>query len=152
MGWGSGKTAAVNTPFLAKLGWKIVTQPENFWVQHMRAKYGSPECFFALSAKRTDSWVWKCLLRIRPFLKQGLRWQVGNGSSINFWSDVWCADDSLVTMLDMDPSSLPEADMKVSAFITPDKQWDTTKLRHYVPDNIVQHIQGIPLPYTDVGD
>jgi len=56
-GLGLRKTAAVNTAFLAKLGWKILTQPENFWVQHMRAKYGSLECFFALSAKRTDSWV-----------------------------------------------------------------------------------------------
>ena len=68
-GLGLRKTAAVNTAFLAKLGWKILTQPENFWVQHIRAKYGPPEHFFTLRSKRTDSWVWKCLLRIRPLLK-----------------------------------------------------------------------------------
>jgi len=151
-GLGLRKTAAANTAFLAKLGWKFLTQPGNYWVQHMRAKYGSPEHFFVLRSKRTDSWVWKCLLRARPFLKQGMRWKVGNGSSINFWTDSWCSEDSLVTMLDLDPSSLPEADIKVSAFITPGKQWDTPKLRHLVPNDIVQHIQSIPLPYTDVGD
>ena len=55
-------------------------------------------------------------------------------------------------MLDLDPLSVPEADIKVSAFITPDKQWDKSKLRNYVPNDIVQHIQGIPVPYTDVDD
>jgi len=29
-GLGLRKTAAVNIAFLAKLGWKILTQPENF--------------------------------------------------------------------------------------------------------------------------
>jgi len=118
----------------------------------MWAKYGSPEHFFVLRPKRTDSWVWKCLLRIRPFLKQEMRWKVGNGSSINFWTDAWCSEDSLITMLELDPSSLPEADIKVSAFITPDKQWDLPKLRDYVSTDIVQLIQSIPLPYTDVSD
>jgi len=81
-----------------------------------------------------------------------MRWKVGNGSSINFWTDSWCSEDSLVTMPNLDPSSLLEADIKVSAFITPDRHWDTMKLRHFVPNDIVQLIQGIPLPYTDVGD
>jgi len=151
-GLGLRKTSAVNTAFLAKLGWKILTQPENFWVQHMRAKYGPPEHFFALRSKRTDSWVWKCLLRIRPFLKQGMRWKIGNGSTINFWTDSWCSEDSLVSILYLDPLSVPEADIKVSAFITPDKQCDTPKLSNYIPNDIVKQIQGIPVPYTDVDD
>jgi len=85
VGLGIQKSTAVNTAFLAKLGWKILTQPENFWVQQMRAKYGSPNHFFDCRSKRSDSWVWKCLLR--PFIKQGIRWKVGNGRSINFWTD-----------------------------------------------------------------
>ena len=36
-GLGLRKSAAVNTACLAKLGWKILTQPDNFWVQQMRA-------------------------------------------------------------------------------------------------------------------
>ena len=151
-GLGLRKTAAVNIAYLAKLGWKFLTQPGNFWVQHMRAKYGSPASFFDLRSKRTDSWVWKCLLRIRTFLQQGLRWKVGNGSSINFWTDSWCFEDSLVNKLNLDRSSVQEADIKVSAFITPDRQWDLSKLRHYVPHGVLQQIQGIPLPYTDVED
>jgi len=55
-------------------------------------------------------------------------------------------------MLDLDPASLSEAGIQVSEFITPDKQCDTTKLRSCLPNDIVQLIQGIPLPYTDVED
>jgi len=120
-GLGIRKSAAVNTTFLAKLGWKILTQPENFWVQQMRVKYGSLDHFFDCRSKRSDSWVWKCLLRLRPFIKQGIRWKVGNGRSIHFWTDSWCSEDSLVSMLDVEPASLPKVGIKVSEFITPGK-------------------------------
>ena len=32
-GLGLWKTGAVNTAFLAKLCWKLLTQPDNFWVK-----------------------------------------------------------------------------------------------------------------------
>jgi len=151
-GLGLRKSAAVNTAFLAKLVWKILTQPENFWVQQMRAKYGTPELFFAARPKPTDSWVWKSLLRLRPFIKRGIRWKVGDGRSINFWTDNWCAEDNLVSLLNKDPSSVPDIDIKVSAFISPDRQWDSVKLNQYVPSEVIQMIQGIPLPTTNVAD
>ena len=34
------KSGAVNTAFLAKLGWKYLIQLDNFWVKQMQAKYG----------------------------------------------------------------------------------------------------------------
>ena len=67
------KSAVVNTAFLAKLVWKVLTQPENLWVQQMRAKYGAPDQFFECRSKQAESWVWKCLLRLRPFIKRGIR-------------------------------------------------------------------------------
>jgi len=81
-----------------------------------------------------------------------MRWKVGDGRAIQFWTDAWCAEDSLVNLLELDTSSLTEADLKVSDFLTPEKLWDTNKLRNYVPDDIVQRIQGIPIPYTNVAD
>ena len=61
-GLGLRKSGVVNTVFLAKLGWKYLTQPDNFWVRQ-RAKYGPLEQFFSASSKSFHSWVWKCLLR-----------------------------------------------------------------------------------------
>ena len=151
-GLGIRKRAAVNTAFLAKLGWKFLTQPENYWVQQVRAKYGSTEQFFACRSMRSDSWVWKCLLKLRPFIKQGMRWKVGNGKTIKFQTDSWCLEDSLINILEFKPTSPTEADITVSEFITPDKLQDTNKLRRCVPEDIVQCIQGILIPYTNVED
>ena len=120
-GLGLRKSAPVNTAFLTKLAWKFLTQSDNYWVQQIRAKYGALEQFFDSRPKSTDSWVWKCILRLRPFIQQGIRWKVGNGHSIQFWTDNWCSEDSIVSMLTLDPSALPDAKIKVSEFITPTK-------------------------------
>ena len=151
-GLGLRQTAAVNKAFLAKLAWKLLTQPDNFWVQLMSAKYSSPEGFFQCKIRPTDSWVWRSLLRIRPFLQQGLRWKLGNGKTIRFWTDVWCLDETLASKVGIDPSFLEAADQKVCEFITADKQWDTVKLAQVLPVEIVQAIHGIPIPSTEVPD
>ena len=151
-GLGLRKTAAVNTAFLAKLIWKILTQPDNLWVQQIRAKYGAPENFFTAKPKPTDSWVWKCLLRLRPFIQSGVRWKVGNGRSIRFWTDIWCAEESIAAMLHLDPDTLADPNKLVQDFITPDKQWDMSKLESLLPSHIRQKIHRIPIPITDVAD
>lgn len=38
-GLGIRKTEDVNTAFLTKQGWKILTQPVNIWVRLVKAKY-----------------------------------------------------------------------------------------------------------------
>jgi len=70
--------------------------------------------------------------------------------SINFWTDSWCSNDSLVSKLDLDPTTLLDAKIKVNEFITMQKPWKLTKLRSYLLDDLVQLIQGIPPPYTEV--
>ena len=70
--------------------------------------------------------------------------------AIKFWTDNWCSEDNLASILDLDPANLPDADIKVSEFITPKKQWDTAKLRNCLPNDLIQRVQSIPLPYTDV--
>ena len=151
-GLGLRKTAAVNLAFLAKLAWKFLTQPDNFWAQLLTAKYYNPEGFFHYKIKPSDSWVWKCLLRIRPFLQQGLRWKLGNGKSIHFWTDVWCSQESLASQVGANLSALTDVDIKVCEFITADKQWDSVRLNQVLPPNLVPVVQGIPIPSADVPD
>ena len=54
-GLGLRKTSAVNTAFIAKLSWKFISHPDNFWVKQMRAKYGSSEDFFSYKQKQANS-------------------------------------------------------------------------------------------------
>ena len=108
------KTSAVNTAFVAKLSWKFLTQSKNYWVQQMRAKYCSPNNFFQYKKKQADSWAWKCMLRTRDFVKQGIRWKLGNGHTMSFWLDSWCHESPLVKLLDPGPVVVDRSQVKVN--------------------------------------
>lgn len=117
-GLGLRKTGVVNTAFMAKLAWKFLTQSNNYWVQQMRAKYGRPTSFFQYKKKQANSWVWKCMLRTREFVKRSIQWKLGNGHTISFWLDNWCHGSSLVELLAPGPSAHDISQVKVGEFIT----------------------------------
>lgn len=83
-GLGIRSSSVFNKAALTKLGWKIISDPDNWWVQIMRAKYLRRDNFFSVKKKSTSSMAWKGILDSRDLLSQGMRWIVGNGSQINF--------------------------------------------------------------------
>lgn len=42
-----------------------------------------------VKCNKNSSWLWKSLIKGRDLLKQGIRWEVGNGKKIKFWEDKW---------------------------------------------------------------
>jgi len=151
-GLGLRKTSAVNTAFVAKLSWKFLTQPNNYWVQQMRARYCLPDEFFHYKKKQTDSWAWKCMLRVREFVKRGIRWKLGNGQSISFWSDRWCHELPLIELLDPDRASTITSQVKVRDFLTQGKLWDVAKLSQVLPQHLVKLVLAVPIPTTNMDD
>ena len=146
------KFGVVNTNFLAKLGWKYLTQPDNFWVKPMRVKYGPPDQFFHVAQKPSHSWVWKCLLHHRAFIAKRMRWQLGNGQTINFWTHVWGQDSGLVDLINVDSAQALDVMLPVSGFILPDKRWDILKLLQIVPAFVLPHVLVVPISLTNVPD
>ena len=41
------------------------------------------------SDSQASSYAWRSILQGREVLKEGMRWRVGDGSSIQIWSDPW---------------------------------------------------------------
>ena len=83
-----------NQTALAKLGWKILTQPENLWVRTMEAKYLRNSSYFYSKSRPSHYVAWKGILSSRHIILDGLRWIVGDGNSINFWNFNWCYTSS----------------------------------------------------------
>ncbi|CAN1322853.1 Uncharacterized mitochondrial protein AtMg00310 [Linum perenne] len=129
-----------NCSFLAKMGWRILTQPEALWVRLLKALY-FPKCEF-LSAKKgsSPSWLWSSILYGRLSLVKGSRKNIGNGDE-TWLSDPWRPDTEDFRC------SLPHAiDFKVSEFIVqPDRVWDRQKLRSVFSEEVVMQIVMIPL-------
>jgi len=94
----------------------------------MLAKYPINENFFLALPRKSDSWVWKCILRNPHQFRKGLRWKVGDGTNIKFWSNGWCDDRSLVDLIVVADDAHLDLSLTVTHFILPTKEWDIVKL------------------------
>jgi hypothetical protein len=88
-GMGFKDLRAFNEALLAKQGWRLVTNPTSLVARILKAKY-YPNCEF-LKAKQphTTSYSWQSIHKASWLLKKGCFWNIGDGASINIWTDRW---------------------------------------------------------------
>ena len=69
--------------------WNVVSNKNtcrNSWVN---AKYLRGECFWDVMILKNPSWGWKSILTLRPIAIPDMKFLVGNGHQIKFWTDPW---------------------------------------------------------------
>ena len=140
-----------NQAALAKLGWKILTQPENLWVRIMKAKYLRKSSFFDTKSRPSHSVAWKGILSSRHIILDGLRWIVGDGNCINFWKFNWCYSVPLINFVDDSKKHLINENDLVSKFIK-DGKWFLEEVENILPVEVIQSIQAVPIPYFSHSD
>ncbi|XP_048331278.2 serine decarboxylase isoform X1 [Ziziphus jujuba] len=79
----------MNKASLTKLGWKVSTEPASVWIQCVKARYWKGRCFFSLFPRQNNSWGWKNILATRDLLKKNCCFKIGDGSTVDIWSDPW---------------------------------------------------------------
>lgn len=89
-GLGIRPAAVFNKAAMAKLAWKIISEPDNWWVKLVILKYLRTNNFFSVPKKSGQSLAWKGILDARSLILEGMQWLVGNGSTINLWTFNWC--------------------------------------------------------------
>ncbi|CAL8993496.1 unnamed protein product [Prunus brigantina] len=114
-----------NLAALAKLGWKCISDQSNWWV--------------------------KSILDARQVLCKGLRWVVGNGGSIPFWTSHWVLPFPLLDLIPEHQRVSLNLDERVSDFII-NNNWDKRKLSQVIDDDLTEKILSIPLPRTNLQD
>lgn len=80
---------AFNLAFLAKQGWRLIQGPHSLFQRLFKGKYFHNSSFWEASCPNSSSWAWRSIFAGRDILKKGWRWNVGNGSFIDIWSDPW---------------------------------------------------------------
>ncbi|GLT67726.1 hypothetical protein SLA2020_400130 [Shorea laevis] len=79
-GLGFRATSLMNEALLAKLGWKVLTEPNALWVQVVKAKY-FPNCdFLNVELKPSASKTWKSIIGSRELVQSGMGFVVSNGA------------------------------------------------------------------------
>ncbi|KAH1063509.1 hypothetical protein J1N35_028496 [Gossypium stocksii] len=88
-GLGLRKLKDQNISFLMKLGFKLVSDKEAFWVRVVRSKYQMndklPECV----DRNGSSFLWKSLSKIWTLFRESIHWSIGDGRKIRCWKDNW---------------------------------------------------------------
>ncbi|KAI5340961.1 hypothetical protein L3X38_020235 [Prunus dulcis] len=88
-GMGFRDLVCFNLAMLAKIGWRILGQPQSLLGKVLHDKYHHGVGFLDARLGRKVSWGWRGILQGRRILLAGLRWRVGNGERIRVTEDPW---------------------------------------------------------------
>lgn len=84
-GLGLRDLACFNQTSLAKVGWRIMQNPDSLLSKVLCGKGG----FLNATATSSSSWGWRSILWGKQLLSQGLKWKIGNGNKVNVFEDDW---------------------------------------------------------------
>lgn len=86
-----------NAATLAKLGWRMLQEPESLWSRVLRGKYCHSRADIDVfqSVPRSSN-TWKGIIHGSRILSKGLRMAIGNGCSTLFWFHSWLLEAPLV--------------------------------------------------------
>ncbi|KAK4384426.1 hypothetical protein Sango_3061900 [Sesamum angolense] len=88
-GLGIRSIIVMNQALMLKHLWKLVQMDRSSiwddWILQYRLRNSTIWSFTGA----TGSWGWKKMLKLRPILKSGLIYKVGNGDSFKLWKDIW---------------------------------------------------------------
>jgi hypothetical protein len=66
-----------------------MTEPESLLARVFKAKYFPTSNFLQAKTGHRSSYSWQSIIKASWILKKGCFWLIGNGKTINIWTDRW---------------------------------------------------------------
>ncbi|GKV16524.1 hypothetical protein SLEP1_g27155 [Rubroshorea leprosula] len=114
------------------------------WCKAMRDKYLRGSKLLEARGTRGSSFLWRGVLQCCSVLQLGIKWRIGSGESVNFWTDTWASHKPLLNASNAGVS-LSLLSMTVADAITLGKEWNLNTLYSLVSEEAVEIIRAIPL-------
>nr|GEW13357.1 reverse transcriptase [Tanacetum cinerariifolium] len=135
--------------FLLNKGGSSLVSPDAFWGRMLKGVYFPHSNFLVAKRGSRPSWLWNSLLYGRDLLLQGVRWHVGNGKNISFWTQKWVpfTDDFYIHS----PRGPFHNNISVLEFIEA-QEWNTRMLREHIFAKEVDMVLTIPISKTGSPD
>uniref|UniRef100_A0A803NWD5 Reverse transcriptase domain-containing protein n=1 Tax=Cannabis sativa TaxID=3483 RepID=A0A803NWD5_CANSA len=137
-----------NQAMLAKQAWRIFTQPDSLLSLTLKARYFPHSSILAAKVGHNPSFSWRSILWGRDLLVFGLVWKVGDGETINTFTDHWIPNSKFRQPLcDLDYQQL-----KLSYFIDQSGSWNLDRLNSCFDASSVNDILRVPFSGLDGKD
>ncbi|CAH9109352.1 unnamed protein product [Cuscuta europaea] len=91
-GMGFKKIRDFNLSMLAKQAWRLFTEPETLVARVFKTRYYPKGTFLTAKIGHNPSFIWYSIFQTQGIIKDSYYWRVGNGESINVWSEPWLPD------------------------------------------------------------
>jgi hypothetical protein len=82
-----------NMAMLARQGWRMLMNPDSLCARVLKACYFPTTSILEATPAAGISYTWRSILKGISLLKEGLIWRIGDGESVNIWTDAWLARD-----------------------------------------------------------
>ncbi|CAN0920283.1 Uncharacterized mitochondrial protein AtMg00310 [Linum grandiflorum] len=117
----------------------------------MKAKYHTHSFALDTVVGYRPSFIWRSLMSAQEFLWKGLRWRIGNGTSVHIWGD-WWVPTITDNFIPSPPIELP-VDGTVRELFDPDNDnWNSALIEYCFPTAIVDAILQIPIRDLEEND
>jgi hypothetical protein len=141
-----------NQALLAKITWWIVSGRDSLCTRALRSKYKVKSDWLYNDTVKNASPLWKAIEKLKPLIRKGACFSVGDGKSIDMWKDPWVPWLENFSPSPKDPN-IPTVPMLVSNLIDPvNRIWNADLLRELVDTQSLQAIHKIVLPVATCQD
>ncbi|KAL8155862.1 hypothetical protein AgCh_001058 [Apium graveolens] len=132
-----------NLAILGKQGWRLMANDSSLVNRVFKAKYYPNGSFLTASLGHNPSFVWRSILEAQSLVKEGCRWSIVDGASVQVLNQPWlpCVDNPYIT------STHPGlVGAKVNQLMcTGERVWDGEILDDLLNDRDKQLIQNVML-------
>ncbi|GJR81101.1 RNA-directed DNA polymerase, eukaryota, reverse transcriptase zinc-binding domain protein [Tanacetum coccineum] len=88
-----------NKTLLVKHLWNVAVKKESLWVKWINVVKLKQRSVWDVDVDPKDSWGWKCLLNVKSWVGEHMRYRIGDGKSIRIWHDKWYNGTSLSSFI-----------------------------------------------------
>lgn len=150
-GAGFRKFHNFNMAFLAKQAWRLVTIPQSLVARVLKARYFPRTTFWEAKTGYQPSFSWRSIQKVCELLKEGTRWNIGNGATVSIWKDKWLPVSNGNRVI-TPPRVLDPNSMVMELIDHQEHRWSPDLIRQIFDYSQAEEILNIPLGDTNQRD
>ncbi|XP_057419026.1 uncharacterized protein LOC130713258 [Lotus japonicus] len=142
-----------NRSLVMKMGWGLISKPDALWARVLRDKYACGSAPLpVVQKKHNESHIWRAIRKTWEELNLHLRWRVGIGSEVSFWTDRWLLSGVILGDVAMAPIAFPDLHRSVADYFDHSRlQWRVADFQHLIPAHNFAEILAMSPPSDVVG-